>query len=459
MKKRFLLLLTALFVLVASTMSVQADVTIKQYLKTITGEDFYGKDIPTNSSKNKGSLAQTTTSDVTVVDDGSGDYVFRFTGVGTARQDIVLITYNDEKAVNKEFYVAPYQIYTARIKLSSVDSELRLFVYDNNFANDLKATSDTSGVYINGGGAYYVDAQSNSRVPFAEPGTIKANKWYTVRTVYDISVNKQIVMSAEIYDENNALVAFSPMQNVSTLSQYKTGGYFRNNIVATGFEDGDYALIDDISMYYMSELPVLSCNNAEYDNISRKVTFTFAEPIDTNIISASNVRVIPDNSSLDATGKYSVSITDDKVVVDTNLLPYDEKFTVQIGSYAMESACECKITTPEDPFEKAVTNVTFEAADGEAIAAGDNVVTTVSLENNSNTGRDYMLLVTSWNSKNECVAIRNVAGYIDIGADPVIKLPAVPFEDAGSIIRVSLLDNWYNMTPVGDVVTFELGGK
>ena len=70
-----------------------------------------------------------------------------------------------------------------------------------------------------------------------------------------------------------------------------------------------------------------------------------------------------------------------------------------------------------------------------------------------------MFVVTSWNTKNECVAIRAIIGNIAAGEDDVVELPAVPCKNNGDTVRISLVDNWKNMTPIGDGAEFTLGGE
>ena len=78
---------------------------------------------------------------------------------------------------------------------------------------------------------------------------------------------------------------------------------------------------------------------------------------------------------------------------------------------------------------------------------------------NGRIDRDYMFVITSWNTKNECVAIRALTGFIAAGETDDVELPAVPFKNEGDTIRISLVNNWLDMTPIGDALEYTLGGE
>ncbi len=457
MKKRFLPLLIALFVL-AAALPAQADATLTQYLSTFTGDEFYGLDVPTSGSY--GTLGTNAPSgSLTVIAEEDSNKAYQYSGGATTKHSLVVYTYSN-KAAENVLTDAVYQKMTARVKFSSTLAQTQLFTLAR--AWNLSTTTDTGGVVIKNGGAYYYDMGKEEYVSFVEDGALSVDTWYTVELIYDFSGTGNY-MAASVFDENDAVVDSCTFAYVSEFARYNTrNAHLRTHINFSNVPENGTVLVDDIAIYALSEIALITCTDAVYDEENLKAVFTFDDTIDTTLFTESNIKVVPENPALDVAGLYDVSIVDDTVTVDMSGMPYAEKFTVVASGYALTENAECEVVTPEDPFEGAVTNVAFADENGEEIAAGDNVVATVTLENASNVDKDYIFVVTSWNSKDECVAIRALSGNIEVGKgvdeDYTVTLPAVPLQDEGSIIRISLVDDWFNMTPIGDVITFDLGG-
>lgn len=401
--------------------------------------------------------------------DGSTNKIFKINGScevnnGSSLVALRPVSLSTQSTLNK---------FTSKIMLPSVDdADAMTGVHQPHKAWGASSPNYSGyGVFLTGGGAMYYDYASSSMVNFIAPGTMSANKWYRVESIMDTSegtnssATSKVYMNAFVYAaDTNELIGTSGWQYVSNYELPDSSAKCYRNILiqAWRFDEGSYVFADDFNLYSVNDYNTISCVTAEYNENNTEVVFTFSEDIENGVITASNVCVLPDNPSLKVDGKYSVTILGNTVSVDLSNFPYNESFTVQIASYIMDSVAECEGATPEDPFENAVTSVDFapeSAGETADIIAGDNVIATVNLINESNEAKEYMIIVTSWNSNNECVAIRNVCGTIEIGEDDAVILPAVPFEDEGSIIRVSLVDNWYNLIPVGDAVTFESGGN
>ncbi len=455
--RKILPLLIALFVL-AAALPVHADATLTQYLSTFTGDEFYGSDVPTSGSY--GTLGTNAPAgSLTVIAEEDSNKAYQYSGGATTKHSLVVYTYSS-KAAENTLTNAVYQKMTARVKFSSTLAQTHLFTLSK--AWNLSTTTDTGGVVIKNGGAYYYDMDSEAYVSFVDDGTLSVDTWYTVEIIYDFSGTGNY-MAASVYDENGVVIDSCAFTYVSEFARYSAkNAHLRTHINFSNVPEDGTILVDDIAIYALSEMATITCTEAVYDEENLKAVFTFDDTIDTTLFTKSNIKVVPENPALDVTGLYKVSIKDNTVTVDMSGMPYAEKFTVVASGYALTENAECEVTTPEDPFEGAVTDVAFADENGKEIAAGDSVVATVTMENASNVNKDYIFVVTSWNSKDECVAIRALSGNIEVGEgideDYTVTLPAVPLKDAGSIIRISLVNDWFNMTPIGDVITFELGG-
>lgn len=459
MKKRFLPLLIAVFVLMTAV-TAHAAVKIEQYNTTLTGDESVGvelKEISSAAKNSYGRVGITPKSVVTVEDDGTGNYAYKVTGgQAQAKQQMAFNLYGDITGTKADGFLASnknsgYHKMTARVYLSSLTGTVQLF--DMNRAFNSALNSDTAGVYFFLGGAQYYDASTSMREYFIEPGTLQADKWYTVEAIYDVSVTQEVYMKASVYDENGMIMGTSPMAKVSTLKWYSgTVRYMRAFLSATDLGADDYVLFDDIAVYRLDSIPEVSAPTAEYDEENGVVKFTFADDVDTGIITESNVKISASNPALDLTDKYTIAVEGDTVSVDVSKLPYSETFTVSMLGWAINGTSEIEVTTPEDPFENAVVGASYVEED-------DSVVAIVDIANTSAIDRDYMFVITSWNTKNECVAIRALTGFIAAGETDDVELPAVPFKNEGDTIRISLVDNWLNMTPIGDALEYTLGGE
>ena len=456
--RKILPLLIVLFVLVAS-LPVQA-ATLHQYTTTLTGDELYGQDIPTSGSYGIVGAYLPSSGSLGVVEDTDDNYVYQYTSAtADAKEAMVVYTYSNKAADNNALKNLMQKM-TARVKFSSVSGQVQFFTLSK--AWNLQTTTDTGGVLIRNGGAYHYDMGEKNYVSFIENGTLKADTWYTVEVIYDFTGTGNY-MTAAVYDENGMLIGTQEMTYVSDFGRFSAAlPHLRALINFNNIPEDETVLVDDVALYGIEDYAAVTCTDVAYDEENKKVVFTFDSDIDTALIGKGNVCIKPSNPALDVAGKYSVAIADDTISVDVSGLPYAETFIVSVAGTAITEQAGYTVTTPEDPFESAVTDVAFADENGEEISAGDNVVATVTLENASNVDKDYIFVVTSWNSKDECVAIRALSGNIEVGKgideEYTVTLPAVPLKDAGSIIRISLVDDWFNMTPIGDVITFELGG-
>ena len=445
--RKIISLLTALFVLSAA-LPVWADATLTQYLSTFTGDEFYGLDVPTSGSY--GTLGTNAPAgSLTVIEEEDSNKAYQYSGGAATKHSIAVYTYSN-KAAENVLTNAVYQKMTARVKFSSTLAQTQLFTLSK--AWNLTTTTDTGGVVIKNGGAYYYDMESQTYVNFVQDGSLNVDTWYTVELVYDFSGTGNY-MAASVYDENGVVVDSCTFTYVSEFARYNAkNAHLRTHINFSNVPENETILVDDIAIYALSEVATLTCTDSSYDQESSKAVFTFEDTLDPAFFTEANIKVVPENPELDVAGLYDVSIADNIVTVDMSRMPYAEKFTVVASAYALSQNVECEVTTPEDPFEQVVVGADFSVD-------GDNVTPTVSLDNTSTIDRDYMFVVTSWNSKDECIAIRAITGFIAAGEDDEVELPEVPCKGEGSVVRISLVDNWLNMTPIGDVITYELGGN
>ena len=298
MKKRFLPLLIAVFVLMTAV-TAHAAVKIEIFNSVLTGNESIGAEFKTLSSSDKNSYGRvgiTPNTVLTVEDDGTGNYAYKVTGGQTqAKQQMAVNLYADITGTKADGFLASnknsgYQKMTARVYLSSLTGTVQLF--DMNRAFNSSLNSDTAGVYFFLGGAQYYDASTSMREYFIQPGTLEAGKWYTVEAIYDVSVTQEVYMKASVYDENGMIIGTSPMAKVSTLKWYSSSvRYMRAFLSATDLGADDYVLFDDIAIYRLDSLPEVAAPTAEYDEENGVVKFIFADDIDTGIITESNVKI------------------------------------------------------------------------------------------------------------------------------------------------------------------------
>ncbi len=459
-KNKFLLLLVALFVLTAA-IPAQAGTVSTQYLNTLTGDQHADGGIPTSGSYVR--LARTANTALTVVDDGTGNNVYQYTGDPTATGAMSIHTYCNatENGYGDGFFTkSPLQKFTVRVNFSSTSGETHFFAMTKAWPVEL--CTDTSGVLIKNGGAYYYDVANGDYVSFIEDGTMSADTWYTVEAIFDLR-EAAIMMNASVYDADGYHVGGSDWQHVSNLGRLGNGANFtRTQIRFSGYQATDNVLIDDIAMYKLTlDDTAVTCTDFAVAQDYSSASLTFSDELEAGLITKDNVTLSCANPNFDVSDKYEVSYANGVVTLTLDSLPYSEDFTITVTTkvrpagdiFGIPEAITKTFTTPEDPFKTALENLSFASS-------GNEVVATTTLDNSISTSRrEYMFVVTSWNNSNECVAIRNLHGFVEGGQSPNITLPAVPFEGEGSRVYVSLLDNWYNLIPVGDARVFQLGGN
>lgn len=471
-KNSFLLLLVIIFVFTAA-FSVQAATVSTQFLNTLTGDEYIDKEFQTSGAY--GRVGKTSGTSLEVVKDGDSNYAFRLSDGASDEQQMVIYTFTNQAGTSysggEAFVKAPFQRITARIKLSSVEGETQLFAMSKSFSkNSLPKCSDTAGVYLKNGGAYYYDYASGQLVSFIDDGTLLEDIWYTVDVIFDVSVSGVIKMSAEVLDEDGISLGRSPMTQVSNLTWYNTSGkgqrYTRTYIINSGYAEGEYALIDDIMLFTLENTPV-TCTSQEIAEDYSTARFTFSEALIADTVTKENVLFEAVGTQLDLSDLYDVSYADGILTIELGELPYNQEFKVIITTnvgvegdiLGLSDEVVATFTTPVDPLEDSKASIAFTASDDGEITAGGNVVVSMTLNNTSSKKREYMLIATSWNLRNECVAITNIHGFIDAGDEELLVLPEIEFQDSESVIRVSLVDNWFNLIPIGDVITYELGGN
>jgi len=470
MKNKILTLLVAVMILVLA-IPAQAATVSTPFLSTMDGEKYYNADIPTSGSY--GRIARTSATDLKVIKEADGNYAFKLADGFSAKQSMIVYTYTNEAGTGYQggdaFVSSPYVSMKAKIKFTNTSGRTQLFALSKSFSKTLPSNvTDTAGVYLENGGASYYDFENSTLVNFIEEGTLETGKWYTVEAVFEMVEDGNTKMAAIVYDEDGYVIGKSPLKKVTSLTWYSTSKagtrYTRTYIMNTGYPAGDYTLIDDVSLYTLEISPVI-CNSQEIAEDCSYAEFEFSDELDVDTVNKGNVILEAVGSELDTSEMYEVSYDNGVLRVDFENLPFTQAFKLTITTnvgiagdvFGISEPVEVEFVSPEDPLNLALDTVKFN--NGDDIKAGDDVVVSMTIDNTTKVKREYMLLVTSWNSKNECIAIRNCHGFLEPGQDTTLSAPAVKFADEESIIRVSLVDNWFNLVPVGDAVTFELGGN
>lgn len=453
MKKKFLALILMTICALMLAMPAQAATVSTQYLNTLTGDEFYDKSIP--SSGNYGRVAKApAAAALTVVDDGTGNYVYQMAGNPTTRQAMIVYTYANldgtSSKIDESFWTKKLQKLTARVKLPSESGETHLFSVTNAWA--ISVNSDTAGVLLKNGGAYYYDTADKVYKNFIADNTMSTSAWYTIEAVYDRQ-GTGISMYATVYDSAGTAVGSSGWVHVSS---FTNNGFLRTQISTTGYAEGENVFIDDVSLYHLATTTV-TCDSQNIAADFSSASFTFSEALDVATLTKDNVILSAENPTLDVSEKYDITYADGTLTLSFDELPYNEKYTITLTKnvsaagdiFGLPQEIKIPFATPEDPLKESLDSVVFAAADG-------SVTASLTLANTSSRDREYMFVITSWNADNECVDIKNYYGNIEAGDSENLTLPAVAFEDSGSVIRLSLLDNWYSIIPVGDAVTYQL---
>lgn len=375
--------------------------------------------------------------------------------------------------------------FTVRIKLpvtSNTNARTTVFGQSDK-ANDNYVSSHQNQIIVfKNGGAYYYDSDATTPedVSFLNEGeSIAAEKWYKVEAVLDArkASTGKVYMNGFVYDEaENKLIGTTGWQVVKVAAP--TQGKLSNwatDITAYGYDKGDVVLIDEFKAYEITDIPTYSITDETGAAFTEGgllptsnnpvLTFTYSNPIPAAAVNSDNIKLCYNDTELSA-DMYTVSAGESDANGNTTSFtvtmsdlspetPYAIRLMAAISDYNESSAsfagvpADCGLykdfafVSPKDPFVEAISALTFTENEGKVSAA-----TTIS--NTMLVDREYMFIITSWNKDLECVAIKNVYGTLAAGTSAEVNLPEVAFEDAESTVCVYLVDNWYDMKPIGD---------
>lgn len=438
----------------------------------LTATAVSGNFVGTNFEPNDAVLAEVTSGiGVQVKKDESGNVYFELDGYNTRTDNyhshkLYIYDYNEASNSTK------LKKYSALVSLPETEvGTTNLFGQQSNQHGDatmfnIKANNGF-GVQLKNGGAYYYDKATASYVNFVADGTMQANKYYRVEAIMDIrsrtahTITAPYYMRAFVYDGDTLLGSTDWVYPADeSYRWYLTG---RATIIdAYGYSEGSKVLIDEFKGYKVEITPITCTSQVVADDYS-SATFTFSEELEVGTVTKENVLLKAANAALDVSDKYEIDYAGGVLTLTFSDLPPSETFNIVLtkdvcaasDGFGLTEEIQISFTTPADSFADSLSTVAFNPVDGEEIVAGSEVVASITLSNTTNRAREYLLLATSWNSENECVDIESVYGFIEPGDTENLTIPAVTFQDAESVIRVSLLDNWYNTAPVGTVVTYQ----
>ncbi len=453
MKNKFLIFTLMLCLLMLAS-PVYAETVETQFGETFTADEFYNIEIP--SSGSYGTIAKVPSSaKLTVVDDGTGNFVYQMGGSTVTQAMIIYTYYSSDGSLSQ----SRYQKMTARIMLPSKTGRTHLFAMERGWG--VAVNTDTAGVVLENGGAYYYDAPSGEYVNFIPDNTMSVGEWYTVEAIFDFTACSKdagdIVMYGTVTDDEGNVLGTSGRVHVSNQKSYNDNAlmtYIRSQIRFSGYAEGENVFIDDLKLFKLAVTPI-TCTPGEITEES--ASFTFSEALDPDTVTKENIRLTAENPALDVSDKYEIEYADGTLTLNFDELPYGEAYNITIttdvraegDAFGLPAEIVLPFTTPVDPLASATGTADFIVGDG-------SVVAKVTLNNTALRSREYMLVVTSWNSDNVCVDIKNVSGTLAPEDTEEITLPAVTTDGSGSIIRLSLLDNWYSITPIGDVAIEQL---
>ncbi len=343
---------------------------------------------------------------------------------------------------------------------------------DGNHLYNTKALN-SFGVQLKKGGAYYYDVDTAKYVRFIPDGTMVADKYYRVDAIMDarsMGNDQKVYMRAFIYD-GEELVGES-----GWVYSYKSSTINCTTIIdAYNYSAGNTVLIDEFKIYRVDNIPTYTVTNENGENFTEggvlpmsnypTLTFTYSNPIPVAAVNSDNIKLCQDGIELladmytvsageeDANGNttsFTVTMSDlsPETAYAIRLMAALSDYNESAASYAgIPADCglykDYAFISPTDPFIDAISSVVFTENEGKVSA-------TTTISNTMLVDREYMFIITSWNKDLECVAIKNVYGTLAAGASAEVNLPEVAFEDAESTVCVYLVDNWYDMKPIGD---------
>ncbi|MBR5157111.1 MAG: hypothetical protein IKW59_05020 [Clostridia bacterium] len=355
-----------------------------------------------------------------------------------------------------------FKKFTAKVKLPSVEASGSVYVFAQ--TDQTTVGPDTSralmcfGVRLTAGQAQYYDKAKATYVNFLNEGvTMNADEWYTIEAYMDARAaesESKTYMDATIYDEAGNVIGRSDWQYVQAGKGRWAKVWWSTVITAAGYAEGTKVLVDEFKEYVV-DIEELTCTSQVLADDFSSATFTFSADLNTDTITKENIIFTAENPNLDVTDKYEIDYTDGVMTITFDNLPYGENYNLTLTSkicstsddFGLAEVVEIPFATPVDPLAASLSTVDFAAAEG-------SVTASITLSKPSAKAREYLLLATSWNGDNECVEIKSVYGVIAAGATENITIGTVAFEDADSIVRVSLLDNWKNIAPIGSVVIY-----
>ncbi|MBQ4516331.1 MAG: hypothetical protein II978_06045 [Clostridia bacterium] len=355
-----------------------------------------------------------------------------------------------------------FKKFTAKVKLPSVAESGETYVFAQQDQQQMGADTTRAvkcfGVKLTAGQAQYYDRAKETYVNFLNEGvTMNTDEWYTIEAYMDAraaATEGKTYMNATVYDEAGNVIGESDWQYVQSGKGRWTKVWWSTQVTAVGYAEGSKVLVDEFKEYVV-DIEELTCTSQVLAADFSSATFTFSAELNTETITKENIIFTAANPNLDVTDKYEINYADGVMTITFDNLPYGENYNLTLTSkicstsddFGLAETVEIPFATPVDPLAASLSTVNFAAAEG-------SVEASITLSNPSAKPREYLLLATSWNGDNECVEIKSVYGVIAAGATENITIGTVAFEDADSIVRVSLLDNWKNIAPIGSVVTY-----
>ena len=379
----------------------------------------------------------------------------------------------------------PVKRFTVRINLpetSNTSAKTTVFGQSDK-ANDNYVNAHANQIIIfKNGGAYYYDsdAATPKDVSFLNEGeAIVPEKWYKVEAILDArkASTGKVYMNGFVYDEAaDKCIGTTGWQviNVAAPAQGKLSNW-ATDITAYGYDKGDVVLIDEFKAYEITDIPTYSVTDETGAAFTEGgllpmsnnpvLTFTYSNPIPAAAVNNDNIKLCYNGTELSAdmcavaagetdangnTTSFTVTMSDlsPETEYAVRLMAAVADYNETAASFAGVPA-DCGLykdfafVSPKDPFVDAVNALVF--AENEGKVSASTIISNTTLAE-----REYMFIITSWNKDLECIAIKNVYGTLAAGTSAEVTLPEVTFADEESTVCVYLVDNWYDMKPIGE---------
>lgn len=392
----------------------------------------------------------------------SDNVVFLMSGAEMAGMfDRVSITAKQNGSRDTTKLPAPVRRYSAKVKLSTTEFGTTALFLPNEY-NETELSLNDAGIFLNAGGAYINNADTNAQEWFIAKGTMATNTWYTVKAIVGIIKDGYVVQNASVYNPDGTLLASSGYCHIKAPSTV-TASTVGSQIFTTGFTTG-YAMIDDWEGYKVLGTES-SIESFVEDTVYRlEYKLVSALELDATTVNTDSVKLFTD-AGVDMTGSCTVSLgTDNKTITVTSAQPlaYNTAYNIVLSDesiiytadgypafdYSNSNAVTKSFTTPANPVGVVSTSYDVEAETNAA---------EVVISNTGATPCDCLVIVASFGANGEYLETtcayaqipENTTEGVSVYAPPVTEVP-------GGRVSVMVWDNWQLMTYLGPATVYTL---